>query len=37
MVFLVADSNVFGLAMSSEAQDIHPERPAIWVCPGPQH
>lgn len=31
---LVADSNVFGLAMSSEAQDLHPERLTIWVCPG---
>lgn len=29
MVFLVADSNVFGLAVSSEAQDLHFEQPAI--------
>lgn len=25
IVFLVADSNVFGLAMSSESQELHPE------------
>lgn len=34
MVFLVADSNVFGLVMSSEARDLHPEPPAIWVFLG---